>query len=230
MTLGQAPRRKLAETVAQQLLGAVRDLAPGTRIPSEKDLMQQLGVGRSTVREALNGLSLLGVVEIRHGQGAFVTAEHAPIEAPATLALALAKGVTRDLLEARQVVEVAIVRLAAHRRTESELRELEALLDTHGRALKQHRSPIKPASQFHVLLADAAHNEVLAGVFHSFLKMMVDRGPRLYENVAGFNEWELAEHQLLLSAVRAGDAELAAVRMHEHLAAMEAHYRQAGEA
>ena len=61
-SLEQAPRRKLAETVARQLLSAVRDLAPGTRLPSEKELTQMLGVGRSTVREALNGLALLGVV------------------------------------------------------------------------------------------------------------------------------------------------------------------------
>ena len=75
-SLEQAPRRKLAETVAQQLLGAVRDLVPGTRLPSEKELTQMLGVGRSTVREALNGLALLSVVEIRlEGMGASVAAK-----------------------------------------------------------------------------------------------------------------------------------------------------------
>src|SRR5947209_511107 len=123
-SLEQAPRRKLAETVAQQLLGAVRDLVPGTRIPSEKELTQMLGVGRSTVREALNGLALLGTVEIRHGQGVFV-ASPAAVETtsvePDAIAMALTKGVTHDLLEARQIVEVAIARLAAQRRTESEL-------------------------------------------------------------------------------------------------------------
>src|SRR6476619_3532787 len=77
--IAQAPRRKLAETVAQQILDAVRDLPAGTRLPSERELTQQLGVGRSTVREALNGLAMMGVVEIRHGQGVFVT-EAAPAD------------------------------------------------------------------------------------------------------------------------------------------------------
>ena len=67
-------RSKLAETVAQQLLAELRDKrpAPGSKIPSERELMAALGVGRSTIREAINGLAMLGVLEIRHGQGAFV--------------------------------------------------------------------------------------------------------------------------------------------------------------
>ena len=70
--LKRAPRQKLAETVAQQLFEAIRDLPPGTRVPPERELTKELGVGRSTVREALNGLALMGVVDIRHGQGVFV--------------------------------------------------------------------------------------------------------------------------------------------------------------
>ena len=231
--LEQAPRRKLAETVAQQLLAAVRDLAPGTRIPSEKELTQMLGVGRSTVREALNGLALLGVVEIRHGQGVFV-AERPPAgaqaEEPDAVAQAMAKGVTHDLLEARLIVEVAIARLAARRRTEAELREIEAVLAAHERVLQGGRAPTKDASQFHVLLADAAHNEVLAGMFRSFLKLMTDRGPQLYERLNGFREWELDQHQRLYEAIRDGDEERAATLMHEHVAAMEQRYKDAGTA
>ncbi|MDP9242639.1 MAG: GntR family transcriptional regulator, partial [Actinomycetota bacterium] len=73
LLIRQAPRKKLAETVAHQILEAIRDLAPGTRLPPERELTKRLGVGRSTVREALNGLAMIGVVEIRHGQGVFVT-------------------------------------------------------------------------------------------------------------------------------------------------------------
>ena len=144
--LEQAPRRKLAETVAQQLLAAVRDLAPGTRIPSEKELTQMLGVGRSTVREALNGLALLGVVEIPARAGRLrrrAATRRRPAEEPDAVALAIAKGVTHDLLEARLIVEVAIARLAAQRRTETELREIEAVLAAHERALQGGRAPPK---------------------------------------------------------------------------------------
>lgn len=72
LALSPVTRRKLTETVAEQLLDAIRELPPGTRVPSERELTRELGVGRSTVREALNGIAMLGIVEIRHGQGVFV--------------------------------------------------------------------------------------------------------------------------------------------------------------
>ena len=75
VSLEPASRRKLSETVAQQLMEAFRDLPPGTKVPSERELTKELGVGRSTVREALNGLAVLGVLTIRHGQGAFIADE-----------------------------------------------------------------------------------------------------------------------------------------------------------
>src|SRR5689334_14692779 len=96
--------QKLGERVAAQLLEQVRSgrLAPGDRMPSERELMAAFAVGRSTVREALNGLALLGVVDIRHGQGAFVVGAPPAGEGPGAISQALAKGVTRDLLEARR--------------------------------------------------------------------------------------------------------------------------------
>jgi GntR family transcriptional repressor for pyruvate dehydrogenase complex len=223
--LNQAPRRKLAETVTEQLIQAIRPLEPGTRLPSTQELTRMLGVGRSTVREALNGLATLGMVEIRHGMGVVVAARPALDDGPNAIAVALAKGVTRDLLEARQIVEVANARLAAQRHTETDLRDIEAVLDSHERCVDY---PIKPASEFHVLIAEASHNEVLVGVFRSFLKPMVARGPRLYEQVKDFGKWELDQHRWIYEAVRAASPDEAAERMRQHVAAMEANYRKVG--
>src|SRR5207344_1201563 len=126
VTLSPAPRRKLSETVAEQLLAAVRELPPGTKVPSERELTKELGVGRSTVREALNGLAMLGVVEIRHGQGVFVTGEPAPVNEPSAITAALERGVTHEFIEARLIVEVEVARLAARRRTDEDLARLSA--------------------------------------------------------------------------------------------------------
>src|SRR6201999_1600591 len=92
LALSRVPRSKLAETVAQHILGEIRtkQLSPGTRIPSERELTAALGVGRSTVREAVKGLAMLGVLEIRHGQGVFVVDPSAGAAAPRALASALA--------------------------------------------------------------------------------------------------------------------------------------------
>jgi GntR family transcriptional regulator, transcriptional repressor for pyruvate dehydrogenase complex len=230
ISISNVPRQKLAEKVTQQLLEAVRPLAPGTKLPSEKELAHKLAVGRSTLREALNGLAVLGMVDVRHGQGTFISNAPPAVgnngQAQEAIAVALAKGVTRDLLEARLIIEVAMVRLAAQRRTDVDLREMEAVLEVHQRSLD---NPIKPASQFHVLLAEAARNEVLASLFQSFLKRLMDpRGPRLYEQLEDFAAWELAEHRGIYEAVRAGEPELAAERMRNHVNAMELHYRKVG--
>jgi GntR family transcriptional regulator, transcriptional repressor for pyruvate dehydrogenase complex len=225
LPLAQASRRKLADTVTEQLLQAIRDLPPGTRLPSTQELTRRLGVGRSTVREALNGLATLGMVEIRHGMGVVVSAGASVGWGQDPVSLALAKGVTRDLLEARQIVEIANARLAAVRRTELDLRDIEASLGAHERCLDY---PIKPASEFHVLIAEAAHNEVLVGVFRSFFKPMIARGPVLYERLNGFGQWELEQHRWIYEAVRDQNADEAAERMRQHVTAMESHYRKVG--
>ena len=181
LTFQRVSRSKLAETVAQQVLREIRDkqLPPGTRIPSERELMASLGVGRSTVREAVNGLAMLGVLEIRHGQGAFV-ADPAAGAAPASaIATALARGFTHDLFEARVLVEVHVARLAAERRTEAELAEIQQALADHERALAEGASGVEPAVRFHVRIGEAAHSEVLASFVSSLADVMMQRGPEL---------------------------------------------------
>src|SRR5947209_15661332 len=106
LSLEPASRRKLSETVAEQLIEAFRELPPGTKVPSERELTKDLGVGRSTVREALNGLAMLGVVEIRHGQGVFVTDQPVAVGEPVAITAALEQGITHEFIEARLIVEV----------------------------------------------------------------------------------------------------------------------------
>ena len=170
LLIQHAPRKKLAETVAQQILEAVRDLPPGTRLPPERELTKRMSVGRSTVREALNGLAMMGVVEIRHGQGVFV-AEQPSIAAGAAERSLPPREVTDELLEARRIVEVELVRLAAERRTEEDLTAMQTLLDRHRADLEAGRGPIMQASQFHLLVADAAKNQILADVVRPFFRL-----------------------------------------------------------
>ena len=105
--LTQAPRRKLVETVTEKLVQAIRPLQPGTQLPSTQELTKLLGVGRSTVREALNALATLGIVEIRHGMGVVVAERPALDDGSEAITVALAKGMTRDLLEARQSASIS---------------------------------------------------------------------------------------------------------------------------
>lgn len=230
LALTPAPRRKLSETVADQLLTAVRDLPAGTKVPSERELTKELGVGRSTVREALNGLAMLGIVEIRHGQGVFVTGDPPQSSEPSAIASALERGVTNEFIEARLIVEVEVSRLAARRRTDEDLAAMAAALVVQEKRLGGDIDAIvETAASFNVLLADAAHNEVLRAMIQSFVALMVERGPRVY-SLEGFGEWDLQEHRGLFEAVRDRDADRAAKLMREHIEELARRYRAVGAA
>jgi GntR family transcriptional repressor for pyruvate dehydrogenase complex len=219
----------LAESVAQQLLREIREkqLPQGTRLPSERDLMASMGVGRSTIREAINGLAMLGVVEIRHGQGAFVADSAAGSSITPVLARALAHGVTEDLFEARRLIEVHVARLAAERRTESDLRELEEALSDYEAAMREGRLAVEASVRFHMKIAEAAHSELLAGFVASMGEILGERGPAL-ESMPGFRQWELEQHRSVFAPIRAGDPDAAAEKMLAHLEAVFPHHERMG--
>jgi GntR family transcriptional repressor for pyruvate dehydrogenase complex len=228
LSLQRTPRQKLTETVAQQLLAAIAQLEPGARVPSERELTRELGVGRSTVREALNGLALMGLVEIRHGQGVFVLERESRDGASDALERALTKGVTQEFIEARLVVEVEIAGLAAQRRTEADLARIEeTITDLEGARGAPIEQALRPATDFNVAVAEAAHNEVLAGVEESFVALMIERAGELY-STDEFRAWDIDEHRGILAAIRAGDADLAKTRMRDHILAIGDHYKRVG--
>jgi DNA-binding FadR family transcriptional regulator len=228
LALSPVTRRKLTETVAEQLLAAIRELPPGTRVPSERELTRELGVGRSTVREALNGIAMLGVVEIRHGQGVFVADAPAGEGEPPAITAALERGVTSEFIEARLMVEVEVARLAARRRTDEDLARLEAALaEQEARLRGDVGELVNVAASFNVLLAECAHNEVLRAMIQSFVALMIERGPRVY-GLDGFREWDIQEHRGLYEAVRDRDADRAARLMREHIEELARRYRAVG--
>jgi GntR family transcriptional repressor for pyruvate dehydrogenase complex len=228
-TLARAARRKLSEEVARKLLHDIRErrIERGTRMPSERELMRRLKVGRSTIREVINGLAILGVLEIRHGQGAFVLDPHAGLNVPKTLATALARGITDDLLEARLVIEVQTARLAAARRTGHDLAELDAILALHAQALTRDTPAVEHAVHFHERLAWTARNEMLARAVECFSELLTERGPAL-EACSGYRMWEMAQHQQVLSGVRAADSARAAAAMATYLHGVVAWHARAG--
>jgi DNA-binding FadR family transcriptional regulator len=229
LSLERAPRRTLAKTVAQRLLDAVRTQPPGTRMPSERALAEQLEVGRSTVREALNALATLGVLDIRHGRGVFVASEPAGWSGSAIVP-ALIRAETNALLEARLVIQPEVVRLAAERRTDSDLRALEEVLQAQRRLseMADLNRATKTGAEFDIRLAEAARNEVLTGMIRSLFQRMLDRAPRLYELQEGFGAWDVAQHEAIYAAVRDADGSLAARLMREHVLDIKSLYEQQG--
>jgi DNA-binding FadR family transcriptional regulator len=219
LVLEEVPRQRLARVVADLLIRRIQEqhLAPGTKLPSERDLMHQLRVGRSTIREALNGLALLNVVEIRHGQGVFVSTPELP--QPEALDAALSRGVTAELLEVRLLVEVAMAGFAAERATPEELAATEVALVGYERVLSSGEDSVHQGARFHLRLMEAGHNDILFGLIRRYTTHLLEaeeRGAALERRSRRHDEG-FVTHRDLFEAVRTRDPELARERMRAHL-------------
>lgn len=207
------------ERVADHLVGEVRRgaLAAGERLPSERDLARRLGVGRSSVREAIAALQLRGLVETRPGAGSFITAdahERAAQEHDEPSHDASPSAV----LEARLAFEPAVVRLAAARAVPDP--EAERLLEAMER--EPDRAAWNRADRlFHRRLAAMTDNPVLLAMADSIAALMDQPlWQRLRdESVAAPGRMALhaAEHRLIYEAVVTGDAEAAAFYTTQHI-------------
>src|SRR6187200_3533366 len=117
-------REPLATQVARRLVEFILagEIEPGGRMPSERQLAEAFGVGRSAVREAIAALTLIGLIEVRHGDGTYLKRPDSPL-LPQVVEWGLLLGEQRtiDLVEARKMIEVDIAGLAAQRRTEEDL-------------------------------------------------------------------------------------------------------------
>ncbi len=163
----QVQRHPLAAQAAELLLNRIRDgeWPLGHRIPGETTLAAQLGVGRSTVREAIRELAGRGVLESRQGAGVFVTA----LDTAEDWDVVLRRATIATVVEARIAIESEAAALAAGRRTPADLREIRRTLaarGVEGRSIPDH---VDADMAFHRAVIAAAHNEVLLGLFDAFL-------------------------------------------------------------
>src|SRR5262245_42940364 len=121
----------MASEIARRLVDYLLSggIEPGARIPSERQLAEAFGVGRSAVREAIAALTLIGLIEVRHGDGTYLKRPESPL-LPQVVewGLLLGEQRTADLVEARQKIEVIIAGLAAMRRTDDDLTDLAGSL------------------------------------------------------------------------------------------------------
>jgi DNA-binding FadR family transcriptional regulator len=137
----------------------------GTKLPGETTLAKELGVGRSTVREALRALAGAGLVRARHGSGVFVTAAEPVEDWPARLR----RAAVTDVYEVRMAVEVHAARLAARRRTPEDVTALEAALEGRREASASGDAAFVDADiALHAAVVTAAHNPLLGDLFAGF--------------------------------------------------------------
>jgi len=205
---------EIARKLLDYLLSGV--LLPGERLPSERELSRTFGVGRSAVRDALKPLTLLGIIEVRQGDGTYLRATESEL-LPKAVEWGLLLGERRavDLVEARRHIEVALATLAAQRRSEEDLRDMRRLL----RQMQDAGSDdefIEADMAFHLRLAEAAGNSVLAGILmniRSLIQVWITRVTYAADSVTPSYQ----EHVPIMEAVETGDPAAAAAAMGAHL-------------
>ncbi|MFF3329832.1 FadR/GntR family transcriptional regulator [Streptomyces sp. NPDC002888] len=212
MPLGPVRPSPLVEQAAEQLREqiAAGHWPVGTRLPGETTLAKELGVGRSTVREALRALAGAGLVRPRQGSGVFVVATE-PVEDWPTR---LRRAAVSDVYEVRLAVEVYAARLAARRRTPEDVTAIEAALAGRRAAATADDAAFVDADiAFHAAVVAAAHNPVLADLFTEFTPVLreglIDLLTLTDVRAHDPNTSDDA-HATLVRAVTDGDAEAAA--------------------
>ncbi|MCT9080117.1 FadR/GntR family transcriptional regulator [Streptomyces fulvoviolaceus] len=210
--LGSVRPSPLVEQAAERLRAQITggDWPVGTRLPGETTLAKELGVGRSTVREALRALAGAGLVQPRQGAGVFVIATESVEDWPARLR----RAAVTDVYEVRMAVEVQAARLAAGRRTSEDVAALElALAGRRAASASDDVAFVDADIAFHAAVVAAAHNPVLADLFTEFTpvlrKGLVDLLALTGLRTDDPNTADDA-HAALVGAVADGDAEAAA--------------------
>lgn len=217
-------RSTLPEEIAARLLDLIRaeQLRPGDKLPAERELAATMHVSRPVLREALRALAIMKVVEIRQGAGTYITALE-PQQLVSHLDFVLSKDpvAIAQVIEARRVVEIGNVRLAATRIDDAGLASLDGLLE-------ELRSAVADADRFSTL--DIAFHDAVCELAGNFLLVQFMRIMNTLGKVSrartgasrAAREQALADHVAIVAALRGHDPEGAAAAMEGHLDHVEA--------
>lgn len=223
--------KRRALLVAEQVLAAIRNgtLRPGDRLPAERDLAEQTGVSRPSVREALSALQLIGAIETRHGQGTFVAVGDNVASRSLQLLTDLydSPGLA-DSLEVRRVLEKAMAFLIVQRLDRTDDGPLElALGDLERAAAAADFEAFNAAnSAFHRAYAELCDNPLLSSTLAPVTESMqtrlaVDLRKQRYWTEREHFTFTLRAHERILEAIRAGDLELLLTAVDEHYDSIE---------
>lgn len=225
-------RRKLYQEVLDRLMERIRsgEIAPNAHLPSERELMEAYGVGRPAIREALQSLERSGIVEIAHGERARVvvpTADRlmAQFAGGAMHMLRTQPGTLEHLKEVRLFLETGTARMAAERATEEDVARLRLVVARHRASMVNLERFIELDMAFHREIAAISGNPI----FPAIVEALFGWAGEYYQSLVrapGAEALTLAEHERIVDAIAAHDANGSAAAMHAHLTRANKLYQQ----
>jgi DNA-binding FadR family transcriptional regulator len=209
---------RLYRKIARQLSGLIDagEFKPGERLPAERELAQQFGVSRPSVREALIALEIQGKVEVRVGSGVFVATPR-----PTVVRCAVEEGEGPfELIQARKLIEGETAAVAAREATSAEVEAIGVAVEEMHRCHQRGESTDAADRSFHTNIARATHNHVLASV----VQMLWDEGRgaiwktmEKHFQTPALRAATLRDHRAVHEAIAEHDARAARTAMHRHL-------------
>ena len=212
-------------TLPQEIVKALTDLImkrvwkPGDLIPSEKELAIRFQVGRSTIREAVKSLVVLGVLEARAGEGSFVREPTSELLSGGfRWGLLLSEGNLDDFVDVRVLIEVECARRAAANRTEDLVSQLDATIEEMRAEPMDHGAFMESDTRFHLAIAHAARNPIFETVGSTIQSIVRIWYPKTYY-IPETKGRTIAEHRAIADGVASGDMDAAGEAMRAHLVA-----------
>lgn len=219
-------RKKVYEEIAEIILEEIKAgaLKPGDRLPSITAMAKSYEVSSASVREALNSLRVMDVIEVKHGQGSFIK-EKMPLGFEQNFEI-ITRSDIENLLELRKIIEVGSARAAAQKADESERRKIKKALGKMWTALENNEIGEQADYEFHIGIAKATGNPLLVNLLEDVSDTMIrtmkeTRRIWLYEEEKSIQKIH-DEHELIYEAIEAGSEEDAAKHMYNHLIGVEA--------
>lgn len=234
MTTGKAPilRTKLSDQVQTRLLNIIQTqgMRPGDTLPSEHELMESYSVGRPAIREAMQNLQRMGLIDIRHGERPRVAApsfdrmveqmsetmRHVLVHSPATMA---------HLKEARATFEMEMARVAALKRTAEDIADLRQILREQESVRQVAPAFLEADGRFHQRIAAISGNPIFASLSQALFQWLAQFHVNLVRS-PGLEDLTLAEHGQILGAIEQSDPERAAHMTSDHLNRANSLYHQ----
>lgn len=209
----------LPKRIATRLLSLIKEkhLRPGDKLPPERELAGMMQVSRPSLREALQALAIMNIIEIRQGDGTYVTSlEPGLLIEPLNFVFALDDSTLLELFEARKIVEVGLVALAAQRITAEELAEMETCLT---KSLQNAADPdafLQADLELHKRIATAARNPIMQRFMDSISQLGLASRSRT-THIPGLTKQSAEDHRAIVAALKAHDPEAARQAMLQHL-------------
>jgi GntR family transcriptional repressor for pyruvate dehydrogenase complex len=211
-------KQRVHEEVARQIEQVIlKTLHPGDKLPAERELAEMLGVSRSSIRDAMRRLEMVGLVEPRQGAGTVVREiSHHALVGQMTNAIAQKRQMVSELLDFRKMLEPPMAARAAKHGSAEEISRMEDILRRQDKKVRAGELAVEEDSEFHYSIATASGNSVVLKVMDVVMDLLRETRSRSLQS-EGRPQKSLAGHRKILAAIKRHDGAAAETAMRQHI-------------